>query len=443
MRLKNNFLHRLLRPRLWHKVVRVRREEIAPLLWGWLYVFSLLCAYYIIRPIRDTISTVAGAHTLPWLFSAVLVTMLLLQWPYNFLTQRLPRERFIAYSYHFCSLILLLFAALFFLPGGLNNRWVGRIFFIWVSVFNLFAVSVFWALIVDVFDTRRGKRLFGLLAAAATVGAIAGSTVTALLARHLSTSALLVLSALLVQISVFSAVRLSRRGAQLKKPAEETTGNMLVNETAKNVLTPLLAGIRQTIKSPYLLGICGYILFYSVTSTLLYFQQASIVRQAFSDESQRTAFFASVDLAINILTLLCQLTVTGRIISRFGTPYTLALLPFISIIGFAWLGWAPSLSILVGFTILRRAVNFALARPSREILFTVVSKQEKYHAKVFIDTLVYRTGDQIGAWSYQALSVLGLALAPMAIFSVALACGWMLLSFLLGKSQEKISFKSP
>lgn len=429
--------------RLLHKMVQVRREEIAPLMWGWLYIFSLLCAYYIIRPIRDTISTVAGAHTLPWLFSAVLVTMLLLQWPYNFLTQRLPRERFIAYSYHFCSLILLIFAALFFLPGGLNNRWVGRVFFIWVSVFNLFAVSVFWALIVDVFDTRRGKRLFGLLAAAATVGAIAGSAMTALLARHLSTSTLLVLSALLVQISVFSAVRLSRRGVRLKTPSTESGVRAEPVKKAENALTPLLAGIRQTLKSPYLLGICGYILFYSVTSTLLYFQQATIVKQAFGNEAQRTAFFASVDLAINIITLLCQLTVTGKIISRFGTPYTLALLPLVSIVGFAWLGWAPSLTILVGFTILRRAINFALARPSREILFTVVSKQEKYHAKVFIDTLVYRAGDQIGAWSYQVLGILGLALAPMAIFSVALACGWTLLSVLLGKSQEKISLENP
>ncbi len=443
MKPKNPLLHRLMQPKHWHKVVRVRGEEIAPLMWGWLYIFSLLCAYYIIRPIRDTISTVAGTHTLPWLFSAVLVTMLLMQWPYNYLTQRLPRERFIAYSYHFCSAILLLFAALFFLPGGLNNRWVGRVFFIWVSVFNLFAVSVFWALIVDVFDTRRGKRLFGLLAAAATVGAIAGSTLTALLARHLSTSTLLILSAVLVQVSVFSAVKLSRSGGKLNKSVPQPTSQPFSVNKTHSVMTPLLAGVRQTIKSPYLLGICGYILFYSVTSTLLYFQQASIVRQAFSHDDQRTAFFASVDLAINILTLLCQLSVTGRIISRFGTPYTLALLPFISIIGFAWLGWAPSLAILVGFTILRRAINFALARPSREILFTVVSKQEKYHAKVFIDTLVYRAGDQIGAWSYQALGVLGLALAPMAVFSVALACGWTLLSFMLGKSQEKISLKNP
>lgn len=429
--------------RLLHKVAQVRREEVAPLMWGWLYIFSLLCAYYIIRPIRDTISTVVGAQTLPWLFSAVLLSMLLLQWPYNFLSQRLPRERFIAYSYHFCSAVLLLFAALFLLPGGLNNRWVGRVFFIWVSVFNLFAVSVFWALIVDVFDTRRGKRLFGLLAAAATVGAIAGSAMTALLARHLSTSALLALSALLVQISVFSAVRLSRRGERLKSPPIETGEPTASAKKPESALTPLLAGIRQTLKSPYLLGICGYILFYSVTSTLLYFQQAAIVKQAFGNEAQRTAFFASVDLAINILTLLCQLSVTGKVISRFGTPYTLALLPLVSILGFAWLGWAPSLTILVGFTILRRAINFAVARPSREILFTVVSKQEKYHAKVFIDTLIYRAGDQLGAWSYQALGILGVALAPMAVFSVTLACGWTVLSFMLGKAQEKMSVKNP
>ncbi|WKX25670.1 NTP/NDP exchange transporter [Tatumella ptyseos] len=420
--------------RRFQRLVSIKPEELAPVCWGWLYIFSLLCAYYILRPIRDTVSTLTGAHSLPWLFTAVLITMLLLQWPYNKLSQRLPRERFISYSYQACAVILCGFALGFARHGGLHDLFLGRAFFIWVSVFNLFAVSVFWALIVDIFDSERGKRLFGLLAAAATLGAIGGSGLTSLVADHLSTPVLLIIAVVLIQVSVFSAKRLSRCGRQLSHSKTEDKPH---ETPAGGGLTPLLIGIRQTIASPYLLGICGYILFYSVTSTLLYFQQAAIVQHAFSQADQRTTFFANVDLAINVLTLICQLTASGKIISRWGVAVSLTLLPLVSILGFGWLGVAPSLSVLVGFTIVRRAINFALARPSREILFTVVPTSEKYHAKVFIDTLVYRMGDQVGAWSYQAVSLLGVAALPLTLLSMILAAGWAGLSVALGRAQRR------
>ena len=422
------------------RLVSIKQEELAPLCWGWLYIFSLLCAYYILRPIRDTVSTLTGAHSLPWLFTAVLITMLLLQWPYNRLSQRLPRERFISYSYQACALILCAFALGFSRHGGLHDLFLGRAFFVWVSVFNLFAVSVFWALIVDIFDSERGKRLFGLLAAAATIGAIGGSGLTSLVADHLSTPVLLIIAVGLIQVSVFSAKRLSHCGRRLSQSATEEKAS---HSSSAGGLTPLLIGIRQTLASPYLLGICGYILFYSVTSTLLYFQQAAIVQHAFSQPAQRTTFFANVDLAINVLTLICQLTASGKIISRWGVALSLALLPLVSILGFGWLGVAPSLSVLVGFTIVRRSINFALARPSREILFTVVPTSEKYHAKVFIDTLVYRVGDQVGAWSYQAVSLLGVAALPLTLFSMILAAGWAVLSVVLGRAQQRKAQQLP
>ncbi|MCL9668247.1 MFS transporter [Rosenbergiella epipactidis] len=422
------------------RLVSIKQEELAPLCWGWLYIFSLLCAYYILRPIRDTVSTLTGAHSLPWLFTVVLITMLLLQWPYNRLSQRLPRERFISYSYQACALILCAFALGFARHGGLHDLFLGRAFFIWVSVFNLFAVSVFWALIVDIFDSERGKRLFGLLAAAATIGAIGGSGLTSLVANHLSTPVLLIIAVGLIQVSVFSAKRLSHCGRRLSQSATEEKAS---HSSSAGGLTPLLIGIRQTLASPYLLGICGYILFYSVTSTLLYFQQAAIVQHAFSQPAQRTTFFANVDLAINVLTLICQLTASGKILSRWGVALSLALLPLVSIVGFGWLGVAPSLSVLVGFTIVRRSINFALARPSREILFTVVPTSEKYHAKVFIDTLVYRVGDQVGAWSYQAVSLLGVAALPLTLFSMILAAGWAALSVVLGRAQQRKAQQLP
>jgi len=176
-------------------------------------------------------------------------------------------------------------------------------------------------------------------------------------------------------------------------------------------------------------------LLFSITSTFLYFQQASIARDAFADRAARTAFFAQIDLLVNVLTLTIQVFLTARILRAFGVALTLAFLPTLSVIGFFALGFAPTIAVLVVLQVLRRAGNFALARPTRELLFTVIPREDKYKTKSFIDTAIYRTGDQVGAWSYGLLSFFGLGIAGIAFVAVPLSATWLFNGFWLGRKQ--------
>jgi AAA family ATP:ADP antiporter len=340
------------------------------------------------------------------------------------LVKRLPRARFIALSYRFFSFNLLLFAAGLYLSSDTQDVWLGRAFFIWLSVFNLFVVSVFWALMVDVFDTEQGKRLFGFLAAGATLGAIAGSTITASLVGEVGATTLFFASILFLELALFAVRRLSFKERKEAKEEAPIGGGVL-------------AGIAHTLRSPYLLNICLFLLLFTVTSTFLYFQQATIARDSFTDRASRTAFFAQVDLMVNVLTLTVQLFFTARILRRLGVALTLGILPLFSLLGFSALALSPTIAVIVGFQVLRRAANFSLARPTREILFTVLSREDKYKAKSFIDTVVYRAGDQVGSWSYLLLSSFGLGIAGVALVAVPLSALWLANSIWLGRSAER------
>jgi AAA family ATP:ADP antiporter len=404
----------------------VRPLERRALGWSLLYVFAVLSAYYVLRPIRDEMGVQGGVENLPWLFTGTLLGMLALNPLFAALVRRLPRRRFIAWSYRFFSLNLALFAVAFFLSSETQSVWLGRAFFIWLSVFNLFVVSVFWALMVDVFDSEQGKRLFGFLAAGATLGAIAGSTITASLVREVGATNLFFASILLLETAVFAVGRLSFKEQQQRQEDAPIGGS-------------LLAGISHTLRSSYLLNICLFLLLFTVTSTFLYFQQATIARDYFADRASRTAFFANVDLLVNVLTLAVQLFLTARVLRTLGVALTLGILPLFSLLGFAALAAAPVIAVLVAFQVLRRATNFALARPTREILFTVLPREDKYKAKSFIDTVVYRAGDQVGSWSYLLLSALGLGIAGVALAAVPLSALWLANSLWLGRRQAKMS----
>jgi AAA family ATP:ADP antiporter len=285
-------------------------------------------------------------------------------------------------------------------------------------------VSVFWALMVDVFDSEQGKRLFGFLAAGATVGAIAGSALTASLVRELGATTLFLTSIVLLEVAVFAVRRLSQLADTLHHKAatrEAPIGGSV------------LAGISHTLRSPYLLNVCLFLILFTVTSTFLYFQQATIARDYFPDRASRTAFFAQVDVLVNVLTLCIQLFFTARILRRFGVALTLGILPLFTLLGFAALAAAPAIAVLVAFQVLRRAANFALARPTRELLYTVIPREDKYKAKSFIDTVVYRAGDQVGSWSYLLLSAMGLGIAGVAVVAVPLSALWLLNSLWLGR----------
>ena len=417
--------------RLLVRLIDVRPAELRALGWAWLYIFSVLFSYYILRPIRDEMGVAGGVENLQWLFTGTLLCMIAVNPPFAALVGRLPRVQFIALTYRFFLANLLLFAALLQVATAEQNIWVGRVFFIWASVFNLFVVSVFWALMVDVFDAEQGKRLFGFIAAGATLGGIVGATVTATLAKQVPPAYLLLASALLLEAAVFCVRRLSRMSDRLHRRPALRSEESAIGGSA-------FAGFKHALGSPYLINVCFYILLFTVTSTFLYFQQAEIVRQSFTDRGMRTAFFARVDLWVNILTLSVQLFLTSRVLRWFGVALTLAALPLISMIGFATLALAPTIAVLVVYQVIRRAGNFAFARPAREVLYTVVPREDKYKAKSFIDTAVYRMGDQLGAWSYAGLGLLGLAMSGIAIVAVPLSLAWLINGLWLGRKQNAL-----
>ena len=414
------------------RLINVEPDETPTLAWSWLYLFSVFFAYYVIRPIRDEVGVASGVSNLPWLFTGTLVAMLVLNAPFAALVARLPRARFISLTYRFFMLNLLAFLILFRTTSGDANIWVGRVFFVWTSVFNLFVVSVFWQFMVDVFTSEQGKRLFGFLAGAATVGGLLGSSLTAGAVERVGAPALLLVSIVLLELGVFCVKRLGRVSDAMHRRAAAAP-----REGAEPVIGGgIFAGLVHAIRSPYLLGICIYMLLYSGLSTFLYVQQAGIVDVSFANRAARTAFFARVDLMVNALTIAAQVFLTGRALKRLGVAVTLTLVPAATLLGFTWLGLAPSMAVVVGFIVVRRAGNFAFARPSREVLFTVLSREDKYKAKAVIDTVVYRLGDQVGVWSSSLLTTAGLGLAGVAWAAVPLSAAWVFTGWWLGRRQE-------
>jgi ATP:ADP antiporter, AAA family len=418
--------------RLLKRLIDVRPAEMRALGWSWLYIFCVLSSYYILRPIRDDMGVAGGVENLQWLFSGTLLGMIAINPPFAALVAKLPRVRFIAIAYRFFIVNLLIFVLLFYMATAQQNIWVGRVFFIWTSVFNLFVVSVFWALMVDVFDSEQGKRLFGFIAAGATLGGIAGSSITASLAKDVPATHLLLGSAVLLEAAVFSVRRLSRLSDALHQRPAARSDEALIGGS-------VFSGLTHAFKSPYLINMSVYMLLFAITSTLLYFQQLEIARQSFAERGARTAFFARIDLWVNILTLIAQLFLTARVLRLIGVALTLAILPALSVLGFGSLAMAPTIAVVVVYQVLRRAGNFAFARPTREVLFTVVPREDKYKAKSFIDTVIYRTGDQVGAWSFAALGFLGLAMTGVSIVAVPVSIAWLLNALWLGRKQERLA----
>jgi AAA family ATP:ADP antiporter len=418
--------------RLLRRVIAVEPAEAQVVLWCWLYIFAVLSSYYIMRPIRDQMGIAGGVNNLQWLFTGTLVGMLVLNLPFAWLVKTLPRSRFIPLSYRFFAVNILLFAVALYVATPEETVWVGRVFFIWASVYNLFVVSIFWQMNVDLFSPEQGKRLFGFIAAGATVGAIVGSGLVASLGRYVPATALLIGAAVLLEVAVFAVGRLSRLSPALHHRPAET-------REERPIGGGVLSGVTHALRSPYLLNVSFFILLFAITSTFLYFQQAGIVSYSFADRGAQTAFFATVDLAVNCLTLGVQLFLTGRIVMLVGVALALAFLPALTFIGFGGLAVMPSLSTIAVFQVLRRAGDYAIARPTREVLFTVVPREDRYKAKSFIDTFVYRLGDQVGAWSVALLRGLGDNVATVALVAMPITTLWFVNALWLGRRQATLA----
>jgi AAA family ATP:ADP antiporter len=284
----------------------------------------------------------------------------------------------------------------------------------------------------DLFDQAQAKRLFGVIAAGGTAGAITGPALTSLLAQSMGIHNLLLISMTMLVLAIVCIYRLSSWYDQQATQAQQVV-------VQKPMGGSWLAGITLVTKSPYLLGICLLILLYSTLSTFLYLQQASIIQASFSDAAERTSVFAMIDLAVNSLTVLIQLFITSRLVKHLGLAVSLALIPALLVIGFVALAMAPVLTVLIVVQILRRAGNYAIMRPSREMLYTVLGREEKYKAKNFIDTVVYRGGDAASAWVYDGFRAFGLSLGQIAMIAAPLAGIWALISWRLGNRREQLA----
>lgn len=414
--------------------IDLRPGELPALMISFGYFFSLLCAYYIIRPLRDEMGILGGIKNLPWLFSGTFLVILAMVPLYGWVSSRYPRRQFLPLVYAFFIVNLLLFYGLFYFQ--VSPAHVAQSFFIWVSVFNLFVVSVFWSFMNDIYDKDQAKRLFGAIASGGTAGALCGPILTTWLAQPLGTHNLLLISVALLGLSILLIARLSAWFDQQPQSRVDTSYQQPIGGH-------WLAGFSLVFRSPYLMGISLLILMYTTLSTFLYFQQASIIQDSFSDSAERTSVFAMIDLAVNSLTILIQVFLTGRLVRVLGLAWTLALIPLLLVVGFLLLSLSPVLAVLIVVQVLRRAGNYSIMRPAREMLYVVLGREEKYKAKNFIDTVVYRGGDAVSAWVYDAMRSMGLSLGQIAFIAAPLAAVWALVAYRLGLRREQIAAQIP
>ncbi|HSC24201.1 MAG TPA: MFS transporter [Casimicrobiaceae bacterium] len=399
--------------------------ERAAALWSFGYFFTLLAGYYVLRPLRDQMGIAGGVKALPWLFTATFVALLVAQPIYGALVARLPRTRFIPIVYHFFALNLALFWLL--LTLRVETTLVARVFFVWVSVFNLFAVAVFWSFMADLFTSEQGKRLFGFIGAGGTLGALLGPVITIGLSVPLGPANLLIPAIVFLELAVFCSHRLERAAAA--HPASRAR--------ERRVGGGAFAAVPELLRSPYLLGVGAWVSLLSFGATILYLEQANIVSASVHGAGVQTRIFASIDLAVGLLTLATQVFATGRVLDRFGVGIAAAALPAVYVVGFSVLALVPTLAVVLVFQVTQRWMNFAIANPARQVFFTVVAREEKYKAKNLIDVVIYRGSDALYGWVFDTLQAIGLKLAGIALWSLPVVAGWLVLSIALGRTHER------
>jgi len=400
---------------------------------------TLLCtfsSYTILRPVRDAMGVTSGLEKIPYLFWGVFVVMLLLQPIYGWITSRYPRTVFLPWVYGFFALNLVGFYVWFRLQA--DHTWIARTYFVWVSVFNLFVVATFWSLMADVFTREQAGRVFGFIWAGASTGGLIGPAVAHELAIPLGAINLLPISAGLLLLSLVFMAKIIRwqRYERADTPAAAATGERAGTDSALG--GGMFAAFTQVVRSPYLLGIAAFVLLMTWVSTFLYLEQQAFVAKVFTSADQRTRFFAGIDFWVQAAALVGQLLLFGRLFKWVGMRPMLAAVPLIMTAGYAIFALAPRFMVLVLVYAVRRVGDYALTRPCRDALFTVVSREEKYKAKSLIDTFVYRGGDATSGSLYQALThSLGAGPSAVGWAGAAISAVWTVLALALGRAQEE------
>lgn len=436
------------------RILNIKKAELPLALLSALFFFCVLCGYYFLRPVRDAMGVSRGMDELRWLFLVTSITSLVLVLAFGGVVARTNRRRFIPIAYAFVIACLFLFSGLLVVDatagGGLIGtdaetvvaRGVGYTFFVWLSAINLFVTSVFWAFMVDIFDVDQGKRMFAFIAIGGTVGALIGGWATNFISNA-TESVYLPAGLMLTGAALFGVAILVMRTLDRMAQASEYSRLGKEGETSgPEVRTADVAmggafweGVKAVVTSPYLLGIGAYIVLMAISNTMIYFTQANVIFESADSFSQRVAGFAQFDMLAQVATLLTQIFITTRLIKRIGVGWTLAILPFVTMAGFAVLSVWTVYGVMAVFQAIHRATRYAISRPARETLFSVVSPSEKYKAKTVVDVFLYRGGDVAGVGVDGTLAALGLAIGGVAAATVPLAGVWMALSVALGRAQ--------
>jgi ATP:ADP antiporter, AAA family len=399
-----------------YRLLRIERHEAGGVVPALLLFFLLFTGYFMLRPVRDTMGIVGGVNNLKWLFTATFVSTLACMPLFGWLAGKVARRHILPWTYVFFAANLALFAIGFKVAP--EHVWLARIFYVWLSVFNLLAISVAWSQLADLFPLRDAKRLFGLVAAGASAGGVCGPLLGTALVGLVDHWGLVAISTLLLGATLPAGQSLQRWRDD--HPVEDGSSG-----SRRSILggSPF-AGATTVLNSPFLLGIAAFVVLLARVTTVLHIEQSRLVELHFSDNTRRTQFFGMLDVIVQTLAMLTQVFLTSRIAERLGLRLLLTLVPLVVALGFFCLAVSPILSVFVVVLVVRRAGEYALVRPGREMLFTRVSNEAKFKAKNFIDTTVYRGADAVSAWTKAGVDLIGQHPAVAAIFGAAIALVW-------------------
>ncbi|WAJ37374.1 MFS transporter [Pseudomonas sp. GOM7] len=414
------------------RAINAEEGELGAVLAAFALFFCLFAGYFMLRPIREAMGIAGGVNNLQWLFSATFVVMLLAVPLLAWLNSNVPRLHFIDWVYGFFCLNLLAFVLLFRLDH--ESVWLARVFYVWISVYNLFVVSVAWSLMADVFDGAQARRLFAFIAAGASVGGLCGPLLSSVLVGSLGESGLMLLAAVLLGL----AVALKR---YLMRWREQAGAGRPGAPSSENPCRPVpgnpFSGFTRMLGSRYLLGIAAFILLLTSVSTFLYFEQARLVAELFPQRAVQVRIFGIIDFIVQAGALVTQVLITGRVAQRLGVRVLLSAVPALVCLGFIGLALAPTFAMLAGLMIVRRIGEYAFVRPGREMLFAPLDAESKYKAKNFIDTVVYRGGDALSGWAKAGLDMLGHGAWLVAMVGALCAALWGALGWYLGGRADR------
>ena len=415
------------------RALGVQPGEFSAAAWSFAYFFCVLGSYYMLRPVREAMAVQSGPETIPYLFAGTFMTMLVATPIFGWVASRFPRKTFLPWVYYFFILNILIFWAAFSyaIDRGDDYVWLSRIFFVWISVFNLYVVTVFWSFMADVYTREQGRRLFGMISAGGSIGALLGGILTRAIVVPIGFQNLMPISAALLFVAVLCIAQL--RHWVEREHRDEITSTM-ASTTALGG-SPF-AGITHVFTSKYFIAIAIKSAIASLLGTALYMFTADLVETAITSADERTRFFSDINVATNAIALVGQLLIVKHVVARFGIGIALSLLPIVSIVGFSILAMDPTLAVVAILTVARRSLGFAFGKPSTDMLYSVVTPEEKYKAKNFIDTVLYRAGDLVGTWSVRFI-VAGIGLAATSALMVPFAFVWTAIAIWLGREYHR------